>query len=237
MSDEVLEFTMGDGDNDVGSKREKLKFEQGKSYRISVANWPAKDDGSFDWSKAPRFIRGYQAYADGVGYLLTDKEGTGFQFLGVTPKEKIATVAILWPTNSQGDVDTTRIKDNAECKVLPWIFSPDKYASLASMHKELGLNEFDIKVKCVDTKFQKLEFTPTKGNMLRMIAEKDTSRFKYLQNAIHNVASNLPSDIGRKTTPDEVRARLAKNGGGSAPTGGRASVSSEEVDNLVDSLL
>ena len=238
-----VEFGFGQNDNGIGRKSEKFKGEAGRSYRLSFAWWPGIKDGKLDLdAKTPKFVGAKRHYFEGVGYVIDG--GPEFTKLaGKPPRMAIATVVVQWPISQDGTPDMHRVKD-LDFKVLPWIFSEDKYKSLTPNHREFPFGSHDITVSCTDSKFQKMTFAPCKDSLLRKLYEsdKDTAKkvSKHIIEAVQGITSSLQNDLGRELSLDQLKEKLA-GGGGGAPSGANAAAASgaatADIDSLVGDIL
>ena len=168
-----LEFGFGDNDNAARSgKTEKFKGETGRQYRLSFCWWNGSEDSTPDLdSKTPKFVGAKRFYFDGVGYVIDG--GPEFSKLAGSPSRMaIATAVVQWPMDSSGQIDMARVK-SCDFKVLPWIFSHDKYKTLTPLHNEFPFGNHDITVTCSDAKFQKMTFAPCKDSLLRKFIASD----------------------------------------------------------------
>ena len=233
-----VEFTFGSGDENVGKKSEKFKGEGGRSYRISLAWWPGVEDGKLDLDASPKFVGGQRHYIEGVGYVMN--QGPEYTTLaGGPPRMAVATIIVVWPTDSSGNVDGGRLK-SGDFKVMPWIFSGDKYKSISPIHKEFPQGQHDMTVACTDTKYQKMTFSPCRESLLRKLVEGGDKTKDFVDTIISEVqriSSSIQDDIGRELTVDQIREKMS--GGGAVPTGASSATAttSADIDDLVDGLL
>lgn len=236
-----VQFGFGENDENLGSKTEKFKGETNGQYRLSFVWWPGIEKGTPDLdAKSPSFGRVKRHYFEGVGYIIDG--GPEFTKLaGQAPRVAIATVVCQWPINKDGTIDMRRVSE-LDFKVLPWIFSEDKYSAIAPIHREFPLGKHDLTVNCSDSKFQKMTFGPCKDQLFRKLMEsdKDTAK-KVVQHiivSVQNIVAGIQDELGRTMTIDKLREKLA--GGGGSP--GNAAAASgagatADIDGLVDNIL
>jgi hypothetical protein len=238
-----MEFGFGQNDSGLGKKSEKFKGETGRSYRLSFCWWPGIENGKLDLdAKTPKFIGAKRHYFEGVGYII-DGGPEMTKLAGNPPRMAIATLVVQWPISQDGTPDMNRIKD-LDFKVLPWIFSEDKYKSLTPNHREFHFGSHDITVNCTDSKFQKMTFAPCKDSLLRKLYESDKDTAKkvtdHIISQLQSLTSSIQNDLGREMTIDKLREKLAGGGGGGGG-GGNASAAAgaatADIDGLVDDIL
>jgi hypothetical protein len=240
MSDGFMDFTFGSGDNNVGSGNNKrFKAEKDRTYRTTFV-WftDYNDDGSPAEGANVKFTGCERVYKQGVGYVLITNSNRQamLDLLKAKPKQQIATVICVWPTDRDGELDVREYKNGKGWKVMPWTFSPDKYLNIGKSNKRFPLMSHDLSLSCSDAQFQKMTFTPEGENLLlKYLNAKDES----LQNVgrqiiaqARQVSENLQSDLARPLTVDEVREKLGEDI--ASPTG---SHTSSDVDALLDDVL
>jgi len=237
-----VEFGFGQNDDNVGSKTEKFKGETGGNYRLSFAWWPGFEKGTLDMdAQTPKFGRAKRFYFEGVGYVIDG--GPEFTKLAGSPSRlSIGTIVVQWPTKKDGSIDMQRVQE-LDFKVLPWIFSEDKYTAIAPIHREFPLGQHDLTVNCSDSKFQKMTFGPCKDSLLRKLkdSDKDTAKkvVEHIIERVQAIAADLPNDIGREMSINKLREKLA--GGGGSATGNAAAATgaaaTADIDGLVDNIL
>jgi len=242
MSDGFMEFGFGSGDDAVGRKSEKFKGEAGRTYRVSFCWWPGIEDGKMNLdAETPKFVGAKRFYFEGVGYIIDG--GPEMQKLaGNPPRLAITTVLVLWPTNNKGAIDKDRLR-TGDFKVLPWIFSEDKYRSFSPVHAEFPFSHHDLTIQCTDSKFQKMTFSPCRDNLLRKMTEKDAAS-EHVARIIadtQRIIGNIRGEIGREMNLDTLREKLGHGGGGGggggAATASGSSGATADIDALVDDIL
>jgi len=236
-------FSFGQNDEHIGNKGKRVKFEQGNIYRASFIWWTGLEDGKPDFDgDAPQFVGAPIHYIPTVGYVVN--QGPEYTKIAGSPaKTRIATVLVLWPTNKAGDVDKTKLMAG-EAEVLPWVISGDKYKNLQQVHKEFPFGQHDITVKCDDTQFQKLTFSPCKESLLRKLMESDKAGeiVGKMIAAAQAIVPTIQDEVGREMTIAQIKDKLA--GGTGAPVAGGGGSSSTpnaattgDIDDLVGDLL
>jgi hypothetical protein len=244
MSGAFIEFGFGQNDKGIGKKSEKFKGETGRSYRLSFSWWPGMEDGKPDLdAKTPKFVGAKRYYFEGVGYILATDPAME-KIAGSPPRLSIATTVVVWPTNEDGEVDMARV-GRLDFKVLPWIFSEDKYKSFTPIHREFHFGGADLTVNCSDSKFQKMTFGPCRTSLLRQMMESDKkTAAKVLAHIIERtqaITARIQSEIGREMSMDKLREKLAGGGGGggsgNAAAAAGASLNTADIDGLVDDVL
>jgi len=236
MSDAFQEFGIGAGDDHVGQRGKRFKAEKDRRYRASFAWWPKDKEGKLDTSGTPNFVGAQISYIQGVGYVVN----TGPEFTklaGKPPTQKVATVIIVWPLDSDGKPDKKKLR---EAEVLPWVFSGDKYTNLKAIHGEFPFGEHDVTISCTDAQFQKLNFTPCRGSVLAKLLsnEKAASIVGPMMEQAEALASTIRDEVGREMTLAQVQEKLAGGGGGGGPVAGGAPPAADgDIDDLVDGML
>ena len=206
MVDGIIGF--GQNDSAVTRKNSNFKGETNKKYRLSFVWWNTNDDGTPDFNNAsPNMVAKNRIYIKGAGYLIP--KGNEFNDLaGTAPRPAIATVVVKWPLDRQGAVDKAALKSR-DYEVLTWIFSKDKYTTLKDQHMECHFGEFDVMVRCNDANFQKMTFSPSKGNLYRQLLEKGNGGIgQKIQEEAEALANNINDAIGRTMTVDQVKEKL-----------------------------
>ena len=239
-----IQFGFGEGDENIGRKSEKFKGESGRQYRLSMCWWEGLDNGTLDLkAKTPKFIGAKRHYFEGVGYILDG--GPEFtKIAGQPPRLSIATVVVQWPIGQDGSIDMDRVK-KLDFKVLPWIFSEDKYKSFTPIHREFHFGQHDLTVNCSDSKFQKMTFSPCKDSLLAKLAGSDKATAKsvigHIVERTQAIVAEIQGEIGREMTIDKLREKLAGGGGGGGNAGNAAAAAgaaaTADIDGLVDDIL
>ena len=241
MSEDL--FTFGSGDGHIGGKTKPWKAEGGVTYRMSFAWWPANADGTPNLSApGPNWTGKNTNFIQGVGYIIN--QGAEYTKLaGEPPRQRIATILVIWPTDKKGVLDKNRMQD---FEVKPWIISGDKYKTLEQTHREFGFGDHDITAKCEEGggQFQKLTFSPCRENLYKQLlgnpkAKEFTDR---IATEVANIAANIADHVGRKMTIQQIREKLAAGPGGMGGAGAvvrddAAGASVGDIENIVGGLL
>lgn len=229
------QFGFGRNDDQIGNNKKRFKAEAGRRYRVSFAWWRGIEEGSPDLNAdGPEFVGAPANYIPGVGYIIN--RGPEYTKLagGEPPRMKIATIIVVWPMDSKGNLDKHGIA-NGDFDVQPWVFGQDKYKALEPVHKEFHFGEHDVTISCTDTQYQKMTFSPCKDSLLSKLQAKGGPLWKSIVDQAQLLATGIQNEIGREMSLDDLREKLSGSGGNAAaPT---TSVATEDIDNLVDNLL
>lgn len=231
-------FSFGRDDDNIASDRKRFKAEAGRKYRVSFAWWDGYDKGDLDLdADGPEFIGSQRNYIQGVGYII-NKGPEYTKIAGKAPRMAIATIIVLWPMDSKGNLDKQGIK-NGDFDVMPWVFSKDKYEALSPIHREFHFGRHDVMINCTETKYQKMTFSPCKDSLLAKFKEKGGDIWDSVVEKVQAVADDIQSDLGRDLSLDQIREKVA--GGEGAGVGFNPdsvlSSSIEDIDSMVDDLL
>lgn len=235
MASGFFDFSFGSGDDTVGKKSKRFKAEKDRTYRMTFC-WYRDFDGDIPVNKSDnvRFTGCERVYKAGVGYFLY--KGPGYAEFG-TPKQTIATVVCVWPTDKEGNLDVASFKNGTGWSVMPWLFDPEKYATIKNANKRFPLIEHDISPTCTDAQFQKMTFASEKDNLLmgmlrgssafhRDVAKKIVEQAKAVAEGIHR-------EMARDLSIEEIRSLLGAEGAG--PVGNNAAA--QNVDAMLDNIL
>jgi hypothetical protein len=247
-----MDFTLGTGDDEVGKRSGRFQAKDSTTYRATfvwfslpkveddkIVGWD--DDGAFleDGTLHPdaqvRFTGCERIYKKGVGYILYG--GPAYAKFG-KPRQAVATVICLWPTNDEGELQVEKFKSGKGWAVMPWIFSPDKYKDIKAKHKRFSLIKHDLSLACPENgaEFQKLSFTPEGENLLQKLMASEKTEYKAVVAKILGdakaVAAGIYDELARNLTIDEIMEKLGETPG--TPTG---SHSAKDVDALLDDVL
>lgn len=239
MSDGYLDFTIGEGDSRIGKKTKNFKAESNTTYRVSFV-WFTEldDDGNPTENASPKFTGCERIYKQGVGYVLIKDSNRSamIDVLKSQPKQAVATIVCVWPTNKEGDLDTTSFKSGKGWEVCPWIFSADKYKEIGRNHKRFPLTKHDLSMACSDATFQKLTFTPEGENLFQKLLNSDKAEHKAVAKQImadvERVAQGMHRSMARDLSVDDVREALGETI--ETPTG---SHSATDVDDMLNDIL
>ena len=235
-------FQMGQGDQKFGtSKNRRWKGEAGQMYRFSLIWFDGIEEGAPDFGtpeapKAPNFIGAPISYIPGVGYVVNNSPEITKLAGGDAPRTRIATVIAVWPLKRDGSPDGNRIQAG-DASVQTFIMSGDRYEALTQINREFPFAQHDLPVKCEDTQYQKLTFSPCKENLWRRFidgGDKAKPVVDPIMNEAAQLVANIQAELGRVMTPEQIKAKL---GGGDSPTGPVSTPVTEDIDRLVDDLL
>jgi len=236
--DGFIDFSFGSNDDDIGQRSKRFKGETGRAYRVSLI-WftDYKEDGTPAEGATIKFTGCERIYKAGVGYVKLDNANRSamISLLGEQPKQQIATIICVWPTDKDGEIDAASYKNGKGFKVQPWTFSPDKYKTVAQTHKRFSLMDHDLSMACSDGQFQKMTFTPEgESLLLKYLSAKDEGLRTIGANILaeaRQMAEGIQGELARTLTLDEVREKLG--GESSSPTGNHAA---KDVDALLDGI-
>lgn len=250
MSDGFLDFSMEDGaDDKIGKKTKRFTGETGRSYRVTPC-WLSvkKDDGSWDdaaaWNKdgtinenaQVRYTGCERVYKPGVGYFLY--KGPAYAQFG-QPKQSVATLLLVWPTDKDGDLDAVSYKNGKGWSVQPWVFSPDKYQTMKAQNKRFPFLRNDLSISCTDSTYQKMTFTPEGENLLQKYLSSDKPEYREIAKRIRAdilaAAQNIQRDLARDLTVDQIKEALGEEV--DTPTEGKKSHAADNVDDLLDGVI
>jgi hypothetical protein len=257
MSDGFLDFSAGVGDDDVGKKSTRFGAKDDTSYRVTlgwysvtvrdsdgdVTGWD--DDAAWDKDgnlvdeAVVRFTGCERIYKKGVGYFLY--KGPAYAVFG-QPRQSVATILVVWPTDSDGELDIAKFAAGKGYAVQPWVFSTDKYNVLKKQNKKFHLKTHDVAMTCPENgaEYQKLTFTPEDSNLLHKLMASEKPEMKAvvekIKADIRGVAANIHRDLARDLTVDEVREALGEEV--ETPSGQKGgSHAAKDVDNLLKDVL
>jgi hypothetical protein len=139
-------FEMGTDDEGIGIKSKRWAGETGRTARFSFIWWEGSEDGKPELEGNPKFAAAQTHFINTVGYVIN--QGPEYTKLaGAPPRQRVATVIIVWPTDKGGNVDKVRLAAG-EAEVMAWVFSGDKYKNLKRIHGEFPLHSHDITAEC-----------------------------------------------------------------------------------------
>lgn len=259
MSDASLQYdvsiegtiTFDQGDRDLDASGDRIKFEAGRTYRLSFVIFPPTPDKKPDFKQPPRWWQCERYWNSHIKQYVT-YDDSHRRFLTGTDKARhcASTVVILWPTDQKGKLDANRIETDS--KVGYVLFDKDKYGNVKALQDEYPLGDNDLMVTCTDTNFQKITVRNTKGNMFEQLAARAAAEpggaaariVSGMLDRIKRVAQKLNGgEIAHKLTAAEVDAKIrggaagGRGGASSAAAAAAASVPSpEEIDGLIGNL-
>jgi hypothetical protein len=186
----------------------------------------------------PKFTGCERIYKNGVGYVLIKDTNRSamIDLLKSQPKQAVATIICVWPTNKDGDLDTASFKSGKGWEISPWIFSADKYKEIGRNHKRFPLTKHDLSMSCSDATYQKLTFTPEGENLFVKLMdsgkEEHIAIAKQILVEVERCAQNIHRDLARELSTDDVREALGETL--ESPTG---SHSATDVDDMLNDIL
>jgi|APSaa5957512622_1039677.scaffolds.fasta_scaffold41652_2 hypothetical protein len=265
MSDGFIDFSLGTGDEDVGKKSSRFQAKDDTTYRMSflwfsvalddkdeeikpgdtttkLARWDDSlafnKEGDLTANAQIRFTGCERIYKKGVGYFLY--KGPAYAQFG-KPRQSVSTAILVWPTNSEGELDVAQFKAGKGWSVMPWIFSPDKYKDIKAKHKRFSLMKHDLSAACPENgaEYQKLSFTPEGESLLKKLMASEKAEYQAVVAKIFadakGVISNIHSEMARDLTVDEIREKMGEDVGSAA--GGSSGHAAKDVEELLDDVL
>ncbi len=231
MSD-FFEFGFGEGDQKIGKKSKKFDPETGRTYRASFV-WYKKigTDGLPDFEAGVKFTGCERGYKQGVGYFLY--KSPAYAEFG-EPKQAVATIIAIWPTDSKGKLDATRLSD---VQVMPWIFSADKYEELSRQNERYALTSVDYAITCTDSKFKKLTFAPEKECLISKLLSSGKEELASISKGVLKEAVFVADNIRRELARDLTLEQLREAAGGAEATPADRTRNAADVDSLLDGVL
>lgn len=231
-------FSFGSGDSSVGQRSKRFKAETGRSYRVSFV-WfnNYTDDGMIADGATMAFAGCERIYKPGLGYVLIDNSNRAamLELLGEQPRQAIASIICVWPTDKDGEIDVASFKAGKGYALQPWVFSPDKYRTIGQVHKRFSLMSHDVTLSCSDGQYQKMTFTPESESLLHKYLSAKNEDLQAVGRKIISdarlMANNINGELARSLSVDEVREKLG--GSPASPTGNH---SSKNVDDLLDGI-
>ena len=252
MSDGFIDFSLGTGDEDVGKKATRFQAKDDTTYRMSFLWFSVLDPKTKTWDddaawdengkltdKAQiRFTGCERIYLKGVGYFLY--KGPAYAQFG-KPRQSVSTVILVWPTDSEGELDVAQFKAGKGWQVMPWIFSPDKYKDIKAKNKRFSLLNHDLAAACPENgaEYQKLSFTPEAESLLKKLMASEKPEYQAVVEKIFadakGVISSIHSEMARDLTVDEIKEKLGQDTGSAA--GGSSGHAAKDVEELLDDVL
>jgi hypothetical protein len=231
------DFSFGSGDENLGRKAKRFKAEKDRTYRMTFAWYRDFNTDGTPVNKPDniRFTGCERIYKQGVGYFLY--KGPAYAEFG-TPKQTIASVVVVWPTDKDGNIDAASFKNGTGWQVMPWLFDTEKYSTIKNANKRFPLIEHDIAANCTDAQFQKMTFAPEKENLLLKMLNGQSQMHrdvaKKILEQVKAVAENIHREMARDLSLDEIRTMLGGEASGPVSSGSHAA---KDVDSMLDSML
>lgn len=200
-NDDIISFGLND-DEVSGKRREEYKGKTGKTDRIALCWFKVNSNGDADITERthPIFKKADIHFHPNLGYF--EDLGIETQKLFGSPKTKLLTLVVKYPTDAEGKLDKAAFL-RGDFKILPWKLAPDKFRALKSINDEFPLSITDFKVLCSDEKYQKMTFTACAGKALWL--ENPEVRRRVLQEV---QSLELKVDLGKKYTLEEIKVKL-----------------------------
>lgn len=238
MGEGFQTFQMTENDEKIGQKSKRWSGETGRTARFSLVWWPGLENKEPKMEGNPVFAAAQTHYIQNVGYVIN--QGPEYTKLaGEAPRQRVATIIVVWPTDKAGTVDKSRLAAG-EAEVMAWVFSGDKYKSLRRIHGEFPFHSHDITVECQDSKFQKLVFSPCRESLLKMFMDNPKAKEmvdKIVEEAA-TLAESIGSHLGQSLSISQLQEKLAGGPGAPAAVSGAVdTVTSDQVDEIVGDLL
>lgn len=234
MSGGFVEFSMGESEGKIAKKVKRFTAEADRSYRVTLAAFSAyTEDGLPTEDAKIKYAACERIYIKGVGNVLADNPA--LTEWG-KPKQAVATVIVVWPTDKDGDLDAASFKNGKGWTVQPWVFSADKYVVLEASNKKFPFRKSDLAITCTDAGFQKMTFGPEAENLLVKYLESGKPEFiavgKKILAEARAMMANINNELATKMTPQQVREKL-----GAAPESpAKGSHAAKDVDDLLNGL-
>lgn len=237
MSDGFMEFSMGEGDEKVGKRNKRFTAEAGRTYRVTFVSFSKYgEDGLPTEDALIKYSGCDRIYIKGVGNVLADNPALSEWG---QPKQSVATIICVWPTDKDGDLDATSYKAGKGWTVQPWIFSADKYQTIRTGNKKFSLRKSDLSITCSDATYQKMTFGPENECLLNKYLESGKPEFVAVAKKIiaeaRAMAATLQGELAKKMTPQQVREALG--GAGESPAVGGGGHASKDVDDLLNDVV
>lgn len=232
---EFMDFSFDQGDESVGKKSQRFKAKEDETYRVSFVWLPKDDDGNIQIDGPIRFTGCERHYVQGVGYFL--HKGPEYAKLGGgPPKQSVATVIVVWPTDKRGKLNKDAFSKGEGFEVMSWVFSSERYDVLRRRNDNFPLTENDLILACTDTQYQKMDIQPVPGNLLRSLFESDNPKAqtfaKTILDEVATIEAGLRNDMARDMSLEQLREKLG--GAVGTPVGDGTA---ENVDNLLENLI
>jgi hypothetical protein len=232
-NDGFTDFSFGTGDSNIGKKTKRFKGKEGETYRVSFV-WTGEDGEGND---VCRFTGCERHYVQGVGYFL-HKGPEYARVAGGPPKQAVATILIVWPTDKQGRLDKEKFGKGEGWEVKPWVFSAERYDQLRRRNEQFPLHEFDLTMACTDSQYQKMDLSPCRESLFTKLAAGGNDKAKAIVEAIlaevADAEKGIRNDMARDLSLDKIREKMGGAAASPASSGGGAA---ENVDGLLDNLL
>ena len=241
--DGFLDFSMGEGDENVGKRSKRFSAETGRTYRVSFVVFSKYDDdtGLPTEDALIKYAGCDRIYLKGVGNILVNAENAAAMAEFGTAKQSVATVICVWPTDKDGELDVTSYTAGKGFTVQPWVFAAEKYAVIKLSNKKFPLRKTDLSLACSDGTYQKMTFSPENESLLLKYLGSDKPQYVAIaKKIIADARALIPSlngELATKMTPQQIREKLGgatPNAGGNEGGGGHAA---KDVDDLLKNIV
>lgn len=241
---------LGVDDENLARKGLKIKFDQGQSYRLSLAGIPGLAEGQPDFSKPPEFEVTERFFCKPLKAFIRYAGPEHDRFLGA---EQVRTYCVSpvvnWPATSRTLPQDIALQVMlSEFKVELWMVPGNAYRDLRSIAGTYPLSRRDLQITCSDAQYQKITMLPMENSMLEQVFAKrgnpviDKAIAKLLEELAH-VRQELGKELGRELSAADIDAQLtgsvgAPAGGGAAGTQRRATAipSTADLDSLLQGM-
>jgi hypothetical protein len=232
------EVEFGQGDDNIGTKGKAFKAEAGVSYRVSFLYFNGLKDGAPDFSGPPKFEVAPCHYIEKVGFVVSTGPDV-VKEAGSAAKNRLATVIVVWKTDSDGVLNAEENIKGRKYQVLPWIISEDKYQTLKKIYAHFPYGKHDILMTCKDKNFQKLDFIGLPDSFLQKIFQEQ--KLAVIKEDILAkgmlAAESLKDSLGRELTVAQIRAKKDPSSATSVSpvsSSGPSVASDSDIDSLLD---
>ena len=240
--DGFLDFSMGEGDENVGKRSKRFQAETGRTYRVSFVAFSKYDEatGLPTEDALIRYAGCDRIYLKGVGNILVDVGNAASMAEFGQFKQSVATVICVWPTDKDGEIDVASYQAGKNFMVQPWVFAADKYAVIKISNKKFSLRKTDLSLACSDGTYQKMTFSPENESLLLKYLGSDKPQYVTIAKKIiadaRALIPTLNGELATRFTVQQIRDKLggvAPNVGGNAG-GGHAAA---DVDDLLKNIV
>lgn len=237
-------FSFDQGDQDLDSSGLRLKFEQGRTYRLSMVIFPSTN-GKTDPTKPPRWWATTRYYHEGIRQFVEYTEDHRKFLTGANkPRNYAATIVVMHPVDAKGKIDMGRMATDTQVKYL--LVDKTKYADIKNLQDEFPFGSNDLVVTCTDTQFQKITVRTTQKNMfLECLQKAQTDPNSPIAGVVTALVSRIKqvgerlngSELANRYSVAEIenrlRGALASPGRSMAGAAAAPAVSNEDIDDLL----
>jgi len=232
-----VDFGFGQNDEQFLRSDKPFKGKTGEKYRASLVWWEGYENEDFGLANldapTPKFTGCKRLYGGtGVGYVLYK----GPEYVKVfkqagkdaQPKDCIATILVIWPTDKKGQIDKAKVFTDFEVK--SWTISKDKYEALADIHIEFPFGKYDLKMSCSDSQYQKMTFGSCQESLFRKLVE--AGKAGPIMEQVRMIAEGLQRSLATDMNLDTLREKLGLEVSGVAPS--ENVMEGADIDDLLD---